>query len=126
MFTQKEKIINFTDLKTWKLGHELVLEVYNLTKEFPNEERFVLVGQLRRASISITSNIAEGFSRSTAKDKSRFYAMTLGSLMEVQNQLLIARDLGYITDNTYGHISLKIIEIIKMTHGLIKAAFNRS
>ena len=122
----KERISNFTDLKTWQLGHEIVLDVYKLTKIFPREELFGLISQLRRAVISVTSNIAEGFSRSTAKDKAYFYAVSLGSLTEVQNQLLIARDLGYITKDQYIALLFKIIETIRMTNGLIKSAAGRN
>ncbi len=123
---QKEKITNFTDLKTWQLGHQIVIDVYKLTKFFPREELFGLVSQLRRAVVSITSNIAEGFSRSTAKDKAYFYAVSLGSLTEVQNQLLIARDLGYITKEQYLDLVFKILEAIRMTNGLIKSATGRN
>ncbi len=120
-----EKVSNFTDLKTWQQGHQIVLDVYKLTKSFPREELFGLVSQLRRAAISITSNIAEGFSRSTAKDKAYFYAVSLGSLTEVQNQLLIAADLDYITKDLYIELLSKIIETIRMTNGLMKSAANR-
>ena len=122
---QNEKILNFTDLKVWQLGHQIVLKVYALSKTFPREELFGLVAQIRRAAVSITSNIAEGFSRSTAKDKVYFYAVSLGSLTEVQNQLLIARDLGYISAGEYAELSLKIMETIRMTNGLIKSAKTR-
>lgn len=126
MIVLKEKIISFTDLKTWQLGHQIVLEVYKLTKAFPREELFGLISQLRRAVVSITSNIAEGFSRSTAKDKAHFYSIALGSLTEVQNQLLISRDLGYITKDVYQDILVKIIEMIRMINGLIRSATERN
>src|SRR3990167_241538 len=81
------KIQVFTDLNVWREAHKLVLEIYKLTQKFPEGEKFGLTIQLRRAAISITSNIAEGFSRKTDKEKIQFYRMSLGSLMEVQNQL---------------------------------------
>lgn len=87
------KVKNFTDLKVWQQGHKLVVDIYDVTKLFPRDELFCLTTQIRRAIISFTSNIAEGFSRSTAKDKAHFYSIALGSLTEVQNQLLIAKDL---------------------------------
>jgi four helix bundle protein len=120
------KIINFTDLKAWRVGHQIVLEIYALSKTFPREELFGLVSQIRRAAVSITSNLAEGFSRSTAKDKAHFYAITLGSLTEVQNQILIAKDLGYIPEELTNSVLEKIMETIRMTNGLIKSANNRS
>lgn len=97
MNQELSKIKSFTDLNTWKEAHKLVLLIYKITKQFPHEEQFGLTNQIRRAVVSITSNIAEGFSRSSYKEKSQFYSISLGSLTEVQNQLLIARDLKYIT-----------------------------
>lgn len=91
------KIRSFTDLFAWKEGHKLVLKIYNISENFPQKEVFGLTNQIRRAAVSITSNIAEGFSRLTTKDKCQFYAIAIGSLTELQNQLLVARDVGYIT-----------------------------
>lgn len=113
-------IQTFTDLVAWQKGHSLVLVVYGLTKKFPQEEVFGLVMQLRRAMVSVTSNIAEGFSRATYADKSRFYSMALGSVTEVQNQLIIARDLGYISEKQYTEVNLSMIELHKLMNGLIK------
>lgn len=120
MNEEKVKIHNFTDLLAWKKGHELVLEVYRLTNSFPKAEMFGLTNQLRRASVSITSNIAEGFSRSTYADKARFYAISLGSVTEVQNQFMISRDLGFITKTDYNYISSTLVELHKIINGLIK------
>ncbi|MFH1565125.1 MAG: four helix bundle protein, partial [bacterium] len=87
MDEQKIKIKSFTGLFAWQEGHKLVLMIYNTTEQFPDKERFGLISQTRRAAVSITSNIAEGFSRKTNKDKVQFYAMAQGSLTELQNQL---------------------------------------
>jgi four helix bundle protein len=87
---ESEKIYSFTDLKAWKQGHELVLFVYEITKHFPQNEVFGLTSQMRRAVVSITSNIAEGFSRISNKEKAQFYSIALGSLTEIQNQSYIA------------------------------------
>ena len=81
------KIKTFKDLETWKQAHKLVLVIYKLTKTFPKEEKYSLTDQIRRAVVSISSNIAEGFARDSKKDKIRFYSIALGSLIEVQNQL---------------------------------------
>ncbi len=116
------KIFSFTDLIVWQKAHLLVLSIYKLTKLFPTDEIYVLIPQLRRCAISITSNIAEGFSRKGKKEKIQFYSMSLGSLTELQNQLIIAKDLGYITNETYGEQSAIILEIHKMLNGLIKSA----
>ena len=92
MESRNTKIKSFTDLYAWQEGHKLVIMVYKVTKSFPKEEVFGMVSQMRRCVISITSNIAEGFSRNTTKDKVQFYCIAHGSLTELQNQLLAARD----------------------------------
>lgn len=94
------KIKSFTDLNAWKKSHTLLLEIYRITKEFPSDERFGLVDQMRRCIVSVTSNIAEVFSRKTKKEKAQFIYTALGSITELQNQLLIARDLHYIIHDT--------------------------
>ena len=77
---RNSKIRNFTDLNTWKKSHELVLFTYKITDLFPKKELFSLTNQMRRAAISVTSNIAEGFSRLSYKEKIRFYSIALDSL----------------------------------------------
>lgn len=94
--------------------------VYRATKAFPDDERFGLIPQLRRAVVSITSNIAEGFSRGTYKDKIRFYEMALGSTTEVQNQLLIAKDMGYIAKEEFKTLADKTVVVHKLINGLVK------
>ncbi|MBI3232287.1 MAG: four helix bundle protein [Candidatus Doudnabacteria bacterium] len=116
----KQKIRSFTDLIAWQEGHKLVLEIYKSTKTWPKEELFGLISQIRRAVISVTSNLAEGFSRSTMKDKANFYTMALGSLTETQNQLLIARDLGYLANKLFQELAQRTVIISKLTNGLIK------
>jgi|SRR3989344_4166529 len=123
---EKAKIASFVDLKVWQLGHRVVLSVYKITKLFPKEELFGLVSQLRRAAVSMTSNIAEGFSRSSAREKAYFYSIALGSVTEVQNQLLISKDLGYFDETRYIEISKELVEIHKMTNGLIKSVLART
>jgi four helix bundle protein len=78
-------IQNFTHLIAWQKSHELVLNIYKILKKLPNEEKFALADQMRRSSISITSNIAEGFSKNTKKDKVQFYTISKGSLSELQS-----------------------------------------
>lgn len=122
---ENEKIKSFTDLEAWKEGHNLVLMIYNLTKKFPKEEVFGLTNQLRRAVVSITSNIAEGFSRRTSKDKIHFYLISLGSLTEIQNQILIAKDIKYIDKEEFNKIALQTIVVSKLINGLIKYCNNK-
>jgi four helix bundle protein len=114
------KIKSFTDLNAWKEAHLLVLSVYKTTHKFPKEEQFGLTNQIRRAVVSITSNIAEGFSRNSYKEKTQFYSIALGSLTEVQNQLLIARDLSYITRDEFLSLADKTVVVSKLLNGLIK------
>ena len=120
MNQESRKIKSFTQLNAWREAHSLVLIIYKVTKKFPKEEQFGLVNQLRRAVVSVTSNIAEGFSRSSYKEKSQFYSMSLGSLTEVQNQLIVARDLGYITPAEFKQLAEKTIIVNKLLNGLIK------
>ncbi|EKD55933.1 MAG: hypothetical protein ACD_58C00335G0001 [uncultured bacterium] len=116
------KIRNFMDLNSWKLGHELVLNIYRVTKTFPKEELFGLTNQVRRAAVSITSNIAEGFSRNSLKEKIQFYFISLGSVTEVQNQIIIAKDLGYISDIEFGKMFDQCITVNKLLKGMIKSS----
>jgi len=119
-----EKIKSFTDLNAWKEGYKLVIMVYKATKQFQKDELFGLTNQIRRAAVSITSNVAEGFSRNTFKDKTNFYAIALGSLTETQNQLLVARDVGYIDNNLFKEIGNQTVVVSKLCNGLLKS--NRS
>jgi|SRR3990167_8092857 len=115
----RKKIKNFTDLLVWQRGHQLVIKIYKLTEDFPKEEKFGLTDQIRRASISITSNIAEGFGRSGINDKAHFFTMAIGSLYEVQNQLLVSRDVGYLNPEDCVILFNESIEISKMCSALI-------
>lgn len=117
-----EKISSFTQLKAWQKSHELVLGVYKSTDSFPSSESFGLTSQIKRAVVSITSNIAEGFSRRTRADKVNFYHMALGSCTEVQNQLIIARDLKYIKTEIFSVLADISVEVHKLINGLIKSA----
>lgn len=126
MEVDKGKIIKFTDLDTWKEGHKLVLKIYSLTKDFPGEEKFGLANQMRRAVVSITSNIAEGFSRRSYKEKLQFYSMAQGSVTEIQNQLLIAKDVGYISQEHFAETADQTVIVHKLINGLIKSTRSRS
>lgn len=104
----------FKNLIVYQKSKDLVMQVYALLKQFPDEERFALCGQIRRAAISIPSNIAEGMARMSNKDQSHFLNIAYGSLMELYAQLDIAHDLGYINQNEYDKIEISINEIDKM------------
>jgi four helix bundle protein len=116
------KIKVFTDLITWQKAHSLVLSIYKITNSFPRTETYVLVDQMKRCSISITSNIAEGFSRKGKKEKIQFYYMALGSTTELQSQLMIGKDLNYLSQKSYNVLLEQIIEVHKLLNSLIKSS----
>lgn len=112
-------IRDFTDLLAWKEGHRLVLEIYRLIKKFSKDEMFGLVNQMRRAAVSVTSNIAEGFGRQGYKEKIQFFFVSHGSLIELKDQLLIARDVRYISLPEFAQISEQANTTHKLLQGLI-------
>ena len=116
------KIETFTDLNAWKEAHILVLSIYKTTRIFPREETYSLTDQMRRAAVSIVSNIAEGFSRESYKEKVQFYAISRGSNTELQSQLLIAKDLGYMPILEFTQLNQQAIIVHKLITGLIKAS----
>ena len=104
------------DLDVWKKSIGLVREIYVLTKKFPPDELYGLTSQMRRAAVSVPSNIAEGAARGSSKEFSRFLSISLGSLAEMETQLLIAENLNYLPPDI--SVSLEIEQIRKMLHGL--------
>ncbi|MFZ5390950.1 MAG: four helix bundle protein [Patescibacteria group bacterium] len=114
------KIKNFHDLNVWKQAHTLVLEIYGLTKNFPREELYSLSDQLKRAAVSITSNIAEGFGRRSYAEKIYFYSIAQGSLTELQNQLIVARDVNYLSKDSYNKIDDLSVNVNKLLNGLLR------
>ncbi len=120
------KISNFTDLIAWQEAHRLVLLIYRLVKTYPDTERFILIPQTLRCVISISSNIAEGFSRRGKKEKIQFYYMAKGSLTELQNQLLIAKDLGYLKEKNFNQVNDQTITVHKLLNGLIRSLNTKS
>ncbi len=105
----------FKDLEIWKKSRFFCSSIYEITSKFPESEKFGLTNQLRRASVSIPSNIAEGSSRNSNKDFSRFLQITLGSAYEIETQLLIAFDLGFIEKEELDNLLSALDSIIKMT-----------
>lgn len=106
--------MKFKNLIVYQKSKELVKQVYALLKQFPDDERFALCGQMRRAAISVPSNIVEGMARLSNKDQSHFLNIAYGSLMELYAQLDIAHDLGYISEDDFTKIEASIDEIDKM------------
>ncbi len=92
------RLYSFEKLEVWNLSRKLTKNIYRISSKFPPEEKFGLVSQIRRAIISVTSNIAEGSSRKSGKEQARFSEIAFGSLMEVLNQLIAAKDLEFISE----------------------------
>lgn len=108
------------DLDSWKEAYALVLMMYRMTVSFPRTEMFGLVSQMRRSAISITSNIAEGFSRESYREKVQFYAIAHGSLTELQAQIIIAHDVDYLDQHEYDQLMSQSIICHRLLNGLIK------
>ncbi len=111
---------DFRKLQVWEKAHALALAVYRATGEFPREELYGLTGQIRRAVVSIPTNIAEGCGRNTDADFSRFLQIAMGSACEVEYQLLLARELGLLPDETYQILAPDTEEVKRMLTGLLK------
>jgi four helix bundle protein len=112
---------SFRDIKAWQKAIELVVEIYSSTRSFPREEVYGLANQLRRAAVSVPSNIAEGKGRCTDKEFLLFLHHARGSVFEVETQLAIAGRLGYLTQADEQRIRTQAGEIARMLNGLIKA-----
>ncbi|RKZ45929.1 MAG: four helix bundle protein [Gammaproteobacteria bacterium] len=113
-------IKNFRDLEVWKLGKSIVTDIYQLTGEFPKSETYGLVSQMRRAAVSIPSNIAEGFNRYHNKEYRQFLYIALGSCAELETQLEISSDLKLIKDDSKNEMIQKISNETGMLRNLIK------
>lgn len=116
-----EQISHFTQLEAWRINHSLVLKLYKLTDKFPGSERFGLISQIKRAVISITANIAEGFGRYHYKDKIKFYLIARGSSMEIQNYLIVSHDLNYLSENDFNELKQISFSGYKLICGLISS-----
>jgi len=114
------------DLEVWQLAVDFTTDVYRATDSYPRHELFGLVSQLRRASVSISSNIAEGAARQTTKEFVQFIYHSLGSASEVETQLMVSLNLGYIDAETYDLLSSKQTQLSRMMSGLIKSLKRRA
>jgi four helix bundle protein len=107
-------IKTYKDLIVWQKSVELVKLLYQLTRELPSDEKFGLVNQLRRASVSIPSNIAEGFGRKTQKERIQFFVIAYGSALEIETQLHISKELGFGTSKAVEKAESILLEVLKM------------
>ena len=115
------EVFGYRKLVAYQKAKEVVKHTYQLLKKFPSQERYALCDQLQRASVSITSNIAEGITRYSVKDKAHFIEIAYGSLMEVSSQFEIAEDLGYITPEERLSMDNLIEEVARLLSGLQKS-----
>jgi four helix bundle protein len=118
-------IKSWRDLEVWKKAHQLVLEVYTVTKKYPSEEKYRLVDQICRAAASIPTNISEGKGRSSLKEYMQFLFIAKGSCEETQYLLLLSKDLGYINQETHDELIKGYTEIGMMLNGLINSLKNK-
>ncbi|OVE78962.1 hypothetical protein BVY00_01520 [bacterium G20] len=119
-----EKIQTFEQLIAWQKAQDIAVLIYKVTKEFPPDESYTLIDQMRRAINSVSANIAEGFGRKTPKDKLQFYNIAYGSLLEVKNYLYLAERLGYITNLSKDNFIDDVIDIQKLINALMRSVKN--
>jgi four helix bundle protein len=112
---------NYKELKVWQRSYQLCLEIYRITKEFPKEERYGLTSQTRRAAVSVPSNIAEGYGRKTTPEYIQALYIAYGSNCELETQILLSGDLGYINEEGIKKLQEEISEVERMLKALIKS-----
>ena len=115
-----KQMTSYKELIVWQQSYVFGLTIYKITKNFPTDEKFGLVSQLRRASVSIPSNIAEGSKRSTRKDYRSFLIIAYGSGAEIETQLLFSKDLGYIKLEEYTALEVDLTKVMKMLNVMIQ------
>ena len=122
---QRSMLKKYKDLTVWQKSYELCLKIYRITAEFPNEERYGLTSQIRRAAVSIPSSIAEGYGRKTTVGYIRMLYISYGSVCELETQILLAGDLGYIEKGELGIARKDVAEIERMLKALITSLENK-
>ena len=111
---------DYRQLKVWQKSHQVVLQVYKIATDFPSNEKYGLVSQIQRSAVSIPSNIAEGSARSSDVDFARFLHIAMGSAAELDYQLLLSHDLGFLPSNDYEKLSEELTSIRKMLNSFIQ------
>lgn len=112
---------SYKDLKVWQKSYKLVLDIYQVTKRLPKEEKYSLTSQIRRSALSIPSNIAEGYGRKTTREYIHSLYISYGSICELETQVLIAFDLGYIKKEEKDKLQREVEEVERMLFALIKS-----
>lgn len=118
-------MFSFEKLNVWQEAKELALNIYQISKKFPDTEKFGIIAQITRAAISIPSNIAEGSSRTSNRDRAHFSQLAYGSLMELCCQLIISRDLGFLDETHYKNLRCQIESIALKLSALRKSQLNK-
>ena len=121
MGQEKIEAKNYRDLVVWQKGIQLAKQIYDLTGRFPQSEVYGLANQLRRAAVSVPSNIAEGQARKLPGEFRRYLRMALGSLAEIDTQLVLATELGYLTDGDVSRLNSELIDLRKKLYALINS-----
>ncbi len=116
----------FEKIVAWQKAHAFVLSVYQITRMFPEDEKFGLTSQFRRAAVSIEANIAEGYKKLSKADKLRFMNISQGSIEECRDYIILSRDLGYIDDVIFSNLYGKIEEASRLLHGYCKGIINNN
>jgi len=117
-------IYSFEKLEVWKLAKDFVIKIYRITEKFPKSEKFGIVDQIRRSSVSVPTNLSEGSGRQTGRDKAHFTQIAYGSIMECLNLLIISRDLEYISQDELDDLRSDIERITKKLSNLRLAQLN--
>jgi len=117
----KPKVKSYRDLVVWQRAKAFAVEIYRVTEAFPRKEQYSLTDQVRRAAVSVPSNIAEGHIKRSDREFARHLDIALGSAAELDTQLEIALDVGYLQPETYNALATELQEIMMMLHGLMKA-----
>ena len=120
-----EVLKNYKELQVWQKGYQLCLRLYKITKKFPKEEHYGLISQIRRAAVSVPSNIAEGYGRKTTPDYLRSLYIAYGSNCELETQIMLSRDLDYIPSNDSEKLLNDIRDVERMLKALIKSLENK-
>ena len=117
---------SFMDIKAWQFAHQFVIDVYTITRKFPDTERFGLCSQFQRAAVSIAANIAEGYKKLSKADKLRFFNISQGSLEECRYYILLSRDLGYIDNTSFDSLNTEIEKVSRFVNAYCKGIIDNS
>lgn len=123
--SRRQQIRDFTDLETWQLGRRLRSQLYRLTNDFPREEKHVLAAQIRRAAISVTANLAEGYGRFSYQENIQFCRQSRASVFELRDHLTTALDAGYISEEKYRELEALAMQVIRLVNGYIRSTQKR-